>query len=260
MSDKSIRDLLFTDFDGAPVDDPDDVILEALDDPRYQQRIAPLTEFLAEESNPPYERFLACCALASWGERAGYRAIVDAARAGSETAWYGALIDRRYSADETFTQLADAVRVGKDFAREKSTEIERLAALRALIGIADRQYFDWQLAGAIDDTTAAAIRDDVVATVQRAIAALTRGERPSFDLGSQLAGLVVSVATIDESTAIQLGYELAQISTSPGTLIRLTAISSHGTSPDSRLFGEYLGSVGDEQVRAALVDASGKPK
>ncbi|WP_245745927.1 hypothetical protein [Nocardia altamirensis] len=254
MPDKSIRDLLFTDFDGASVEDPDKVILDALDDPRYQQRVAPLERFLEEESNPPYDRFLACCALASWAEPVGFQAIVEAARAGTEAAWFGALIDRRYSVDETFTYLGEAMRVSKNFVGEKSTEQDRLAALRALIGIADRFYFDWHLAGAIDGSTAAAVNADVAATVRRGIAALTNGERPHFDLGGQLAGLVVSLATADESTAVQLGYELARIDSTPSTLIRLAAIASPGSTPDSRSFGEYLSTIGDERVRAAIAE------
>ncbi|MFI6169076.1 hypothetical protein ACIBCN_20020 [Nocardia sp. NPDC051052] len=258
MPDKSIQDLLFTDFDGASVEDPDDVILEALDDPRYQQRVAPLTEFLETGSNPPYDRFLACCALASWAEPAGYRAIVEAAQAGDETAWYGELVERRYSVDETFVELAGAVRISKDFAREKSTEGDRLAALRALVGIADRCYFDWQLAAAIDDSTAIAVCDDVAATVRRGIAALTHGERQPFDLGAQLSELVVSLITVDESTTVQLGYELARIDTAPGTLMRLAAIASHGGTLASRSFGEYLGTIGDDQVRAVAAQITAR--
>ncbi|MFI9507025.1 hypothetical protein [Nocardia sp. NPDC052566] len=248
----SIRDLLYTDFDGTAVDDPDDVILDALDDPRYRQRIAPLTAILQDASNTPYDRFLACCALTSWAEPAGYRAVAEATKAGDKTVWYRELIDRRFSVDETFSQLAGAVRISGDFATDNSTEQERATALVALIGVADQFYFDWQLAAAIDNSTAGSARDEIAATVRRGIAALTQGKPPAFDLGAQLAELARSMTTVDEQLAVQLGYELARVDSSPSTLIRLTPIASQGMSPESRSFGTYLATIGDEQVQAAI--------
>ncbi|MGQ4617473.1 hypothetical protein [Nocardia sp. R7R-8] len=247
-----IRSLLYIDFDGVAVDDPDDVILEALDDPRYKQRIAPLARFLQDATAPAFDRFLACCALTAWAEPVGYRAVIAAASAGDEAVWFGALPHRLFSTDETFSQLAHAVWVSKDFVQEKSTQADRSAALRALIGIADRYYFDWTLAGAIDESTVGTVCDDVAATVRRGISVLAmKNERPSFELGPQLADLAVSMISVDEALAVELCSALARVDHSTGTLIRLAAIVSHGVTPQSRSFGEYLTTVGVADVVAA---------
>src|ERR1700754_4524087 len=109
MPDISATELLFSNFDGDPVDDPEEVITDAFDDSRYRARIAPLIELLNDPNQDAYHRFLACCALASWAEPVGYHAIVDAVRQSGQVAWYAELLDSRFSVDETFAQLAAAV-------------------------------------------------------------------------------------------------------------------------------------------------------
>ncbi|MFI6933128.1 hypothetical protein [Streptomyces sp. NPDC050287] len=72
--------LLGTDFDGRPVSDVDDVIYEALDDPRHRERVPGLVDLLNDDSAAARERFLACVALTTWAEPAGYDAVIAAAR------------------------------------------------------------------------------------------------------------------------------------------------------------------------------------
>lgn len=251
--DSRVRELLYTDFDGHPVGDPDEVINAAFDDDRYTARVEPLRRVLA--TGAPYERFLACCALATWGELDGYRAVVDAAADPDAAPWRGELIDRRYSVDETFAHLARAVGLGEDFAGPKGTEDERVGALRALVRIADTEYFDWQLAFALDKRALPRVVDDVVAVVRRGTDRLASGERPSFDLGAQLADLVSAVAQVDERLAVGLGGDLVRVDSSPKVLVHLAAVVSRGTGAPSLKFADYLASVGDGSVRKALADA-----
>ncbi|MGM1057857.1 hypothetical protein [Saccharothrix sp. Mg75] len=251
--DGLVRELLYTDFDGHPVGDPDEVINAAFDDDRYTARVEPLRGLLA--TGTPYERFLACCALATWGELDGYRAVVDAAADPDASPWRGELVDRRYSVDETFAHLARAVGLGEDFTAAKGTEEERLGALRALVRIADTEYFDWQLAFALDRRTLPRVVDDVAAVVRRGTDRLAGDERPSFDLGVQLADLVAAAAQVDERLAVGLGGDLVRVDSSPKVLVHLAAVVSRGTGPVTLKFADYLASVGDDEVRKALADA-----
>lgn len=248
----SVRELLFTDFDGHSVDDPDRVVLDGLDDPRRAGRIEPLRQLLDDPATEPYDRFLACYALASWGDRDGYRGVSDAATQSSEVVWYEALLDVRYSVDETFAQLATAITQGVDLAREKQTEPDRLAALRALVRIADEQYFDWRLAFALDKQSLLHTADTVHQTVRRGIQRLSDGPRPAFDLPWQLAGLIAALTTVDEQDAVGLGMDLAAQDPSPRTIVGLAAVVDRGHTQISRTFGEYLGTIGSEESRAEV--------
>lgn len=253
--DGAVRELLYTDFDGQPVDDPDEVINGAFDDERYAVRVPALRRLLADASAAPYDRFLACCALTTWAEPAGYLAVVDAAADPAAVPWRGELVDRRYSVDETFAHLARAVGLGEDFAEAKGTEADRLGALRALVRVADTEFFDWQLAFALDARTLPHVVDEVAAVVRRGVAALAGGARPSFDLGVQLADLVAAVAQRDERLAIGLGGELMRVDSSPRVLVHLAAVVSRGTGGASLKYADYLASVGNAEVRKALADA-----
>jgi hypothetical protein len=251
----SIRDLLFTDFDGEPVEDPDDVITEAFDDPRYLDRVEPLRAILNDQGADPYDRFLACCALASWAESDGYAAVSDAAAKSGDVVWYDALVDARYSVDETFANLATAVYESEDMSDGKGTEPERLSALRALLAVADEQYFDWRLAFALDAKSLPHVVDAIPDVVRRGIRRLTDGPKPSFDLGGQLAGLVSAVTTVDEGLAVELGMELSRVDTSVRTITRLAAIVARGKTVLSKTFAEYLTTVGEPDARKAVEEA-----
>ncbi|MFI6031815.1 hypothetical protein [Amycolatopsis magusensis] len=250
-----IRELLFTDFDGKPVEDPDDVITDAFDDPRYTARIEPLRAVLGDESADPYDRFLACCALASWAERDGYAAVAAAAAQSDQVVWHGALTDHRYSVDETFAHLAGTMYLSEDLTEAKGTEADRLAALRALLAIADEQYFDWRLAFALNAKSLPPVLDLLPEVVRRGIRRLTDGPRPSFDLGTQLADLIAAATVVDESLAVELGMELARVDASVRTTTHLAAVVARGRTQVSATFAEYLKSVGDAGAREAVDEA-----
>jgi hypothetical protein len=129
---RPVSELLYTDFDGRPVTDPDDVIWDGLDDLRHRDRVPGLRALLVAPGTEPFDRFLACCALASWGEPEGYAAIAQAAAQSTEVPWYGAVIHHLTSADETFGHLAAAVVASEEIASQKGTTEERLCAQRAL--------------------------------------------------------------------------------------------------------------------------------
>ncbi|GAA3887210.1 hypothetical protein GCM10022243_59970 [Saccharothrix violaceirubra] len=251
----SVRELLYTDFDGQSVDDPDEVINAAFDDGRYVARVAPLTDLLAAPEASAYDRFLACCALTTWGEPAGYQAVVDAAASPGEVVWRDELIDRKYSVDETFAHLAHAVGASEDFAVAKGTEPARLTALRALLRVSDTEYFDWRLAHALDARVLPFVADDVASAVRQGIHTLTEGPRPSFDLAAQSADLAAAVTPYDERLAVALGGDLMRVDTSPSVLLRLVAIVARGTGPVSLRYADYLASVANDEVRCALSDA-----
>ncbi|MFF0160322.1 hypothetical protein ACFYRY_22710 [Streptomyces sp. NPDC005263] len=52
------------------------------------------------------ERFLACVALTTWAELAGFDTVVAAARNPELAPWYDILIDRKFSVDNTFAKLS----------------------------------------------------------------------------------------------------------------------------------------------------------
>ncbi|MFK0252674.1 hypothetical protein [Streptomyces sp. NPDC090445] len=64
-------------------------------------------------------------ALTTWGEAAGYEMVIRAAADPKRTPWYDLSIDRKFSVDSTFAQLAGAV-AERDLTREKRTEATAL--------------------------------------------------------------------------------------------------------------------------------------
>jgi hypothetical protein len=262
-----VEQLLLVDFDGQPVTepdgrpstDPDWVIAAAVDDPRHRERVGPLTALLLDPDTGAWDRFLACYALTAWAEPAGYAATIEAARHPGRTPWRGVSIDRRISVDDTFAQLAQAVGQSSDLSADKGTEDQRIEALRALLAIAADQFFDWQLAFALDDDTLPLVRDDVVAVVRRGVDELAAGVVPAFDLPTQLADLAAALTSLDEELAVDLGHLVAgAASDSRRTLEHLTAIVARGAGPRSLGFGDYLGLIGDQEVRRQVAEARGE--
>lgn len=259
-----VEQLLLTDFDGHPVTepdgrpstDPDWVITAAVDDPRHRERVAPLTDLLHDPAAGAWDRFLACYALTAWAEPAGYEATVAAARDPERAPWRAASIDRRFAVGDTFSQLAQAVGQSSDLSGDKGTEEQRIDALRALIAIAADQFFDWQLAFALDRVTLPLVRDDVAAVVRRGVDELAGGRLRPFDLPTQLADLAAALTPLDEGLAVDLGHLIA--GTAPGsrrTLEHLAPIVGRGSGPRSLAFGDYLALVGDQEVRRQVAEA-----
>lgn len=252
-----IHTLLLTDFDGAPVDDPDDVILGGFSDERYRERTGPLATLLADRNAQPYDRFLACYALACWAEPAGYRGIQDAVNA-PEAVWRDVVINARYSVDETFAQLAGAVWQGRELAPRKATEAHRLEALRALVTIADEQFFDWKLTFALDEVSLPHVLDILPDVIRRGVTRLKNGHRPSFDLCTQLADLAATITPFDEQLAVALGVELVGYDTSVRTVTHLSAIVAQGTTNHSSIFSDLLAMISGSDGRAAVYRAREK--
>ncbi|WP_244177260.1 hypothetical protein [Streptomyces albus] len=241
--------LLGTDFDGRRTGDPEDVIYGGLDDPAHRERVPGLVELMGDAAAPKRERFLACVALTTWGEEAGYNAVIEAAADPGKAPWYDILIDRKFSVDNTFAQLAVAVADSDDIAPEKGTADRRIAAFRALVGIADREYFDDRLGEILDRDTVTALLDDIRDVVQRGVASLSAGKSARFDLATQLVDLAAAVATIDGAQAVELATTVLSAAAHHRPLVHALTVVHRVHGPEREQFGEYVMAVGDEDVR-----------
>ncbi|MFH8979714.1 hypothetical protein [Streptomyces varsoviensis] len=193
-------ELLGTDFDGEPTDDPDDVIYEGLDDARHRERVPALVALLNDPAAPARERFLSCLALTIWAEPAGYDAVIRAAEAPRATPWYGVLTERGLPVDGTFAHLAIAVADSDDMAEEKGTAARRTEAFRALVRIADAEYLGRGPAELLDAALIGALAADIADVVARGAATLSAapGRTPhGFDVRAQLVALAAAVAADD---------------------------------------------------------------
>ncbi|WP_405883912.1 hypothetical protein OG762_38475 [Streptomyces sp. NBC_01136] len=221
-----MRALLFTDFDGEPAD-PDDVIADALDG-GYAERTPALIAVLQDGSADPAERLLACAALTSWADSAGYEAVIAAAAAPDDVVWRGQSYDRFFSQDDTFGQLADAVGASRDMVDERGTAQQRIEAARALIAIADLVQFDRHLGPLLESNVIDACQDEIRATVDRGIQRLAADDRIPFDLGLQLALLTVAMRRFDEPAAATAMRRL--VAANPGDRARRELAEATGSS------------------------------
>ncbi|GAA1335278.1 hypothetical protein [Saccharothrix algeriensis] len=204
---RAIRRLLFEDVGGAFAADPETVIDAAATDPRYLERVPGLRAVLADPGTERYHRFLAVQALASWGHAPVYPVVAATAEAGRRSPWLGMLTDPA-GRDRTFPELALAVAEGRRFtaaaapAAADGAEEARLAALRALVGLGDELFFDWQLAHAADEP---AVADALAAVVDRGV---DRSDEADFDRARQLAALCAVLARHDRPRAVRLAERL----------------------------------------------------
>lgn len=250
-----VRQLLFTDFEGGTVDDPDLVIDAGLHEPAQAERVPGLVQALYDPATDSLDQFLAAYALTTWAEPAGFAAVQDAVRAGRDAPWYGDSIDRLYSVDDTFNQLAGGVSRAYALATGKGTEPQRLETLRALIGIADVEYFEDGLIRALSPRLVPEFAADIKAVVIRGVRRLADGYRPGFDLGGQLADLAGLVAGVQDPLGVQLGSAILSVDSSPGTCRRLTDVVGRGTGTMSLQFGEQLALVGGEEAASEVARA-----
>ncbi|MFF7499901.1 hypothetical protein ACFZBM_10665 [Streptomyces lavendulae] len=251
------QELLGTDFDGRPTDDIDDVIYDAFESSRHRTRVPGLVALMNDPGAPEIERFLACVALTTWGEAAGYETVIRAAADPRRTPWYDCSIDRKFSVDSTFAQLAAAV-AERDLAREKGTETLRLDAARALVRLADGEYFEDKLGELFDRATLQALLDDVKDVIGRGVRSLAAGEKCSFDLPTQLVDLAAGVSTVDGELAVELAMGILDVDSSSRTLNHAVSIVFRARGPEGRQFGEYLLTVGNERVCAEVREALGR--
>ncbi|MGW2341416.1 hypothetical protein [Streptomyces sp. NPDC001661] len=251
--------LLGTDFEGRPTRDPEDVIYEALDDPRHRERVPGLTALLHDPTAHDRERFLSCVALTTWAEPAGYAAVIEAAREPKLAPWYGLLVDRKFSVDNTFAQLALAVGDSDVLAGDKGTWDQRTEAFRCLIGIADSEYFDEKLGDQLDGPTAATLLSPIRIAVAQGVATLASRKPLKFDLATQLVDLAASLAPVDAAAAITLATDVLAQEAHPRALLHAVSIVQRSRTPEARAFAEYLSMSGDDRVRASVQDALGAP-
>ncbi|MEU9177878.1 hypothetical protein AB0C90_13630 [Streptomyces sp. NPDC048550] len=252
-------ELLGTDFDGEPTTDIDDVIFGAFDEPGHRDRVPGLVELMNDPAEPEIERFLACVALATWGETAGYEAVIRAAADPGNTPWYEFSIDRKFSVDSTFAQLADAVADG-DLAQEKGTGPLRVEAARSLVRLADSQYFEDKLGELFDNATLQALLDDIKEVVDRGVRSLAAGEKRLFDLPTQLVDLASAVSVLDGPLGVHMALSVLNVSSSPRPLNHAVALVYRAKGPEARQFADYLLAVGDEKVCAEVREALGQER
>ncbi|MEU5050065.1 hypothetical protein [Streptomyces sp. NPDC021096] len=241
-------ELLGTDFDGEPTSDIDDVIYGAFDEPGHRDRVPGLVELMNDPAEPEIERFLACVALTYWGEAAGYEAVLRAAADPRNTPWYDFSIDRKFSVDCTFAQLADAV-ADRDLTQEKGTEGLRLEAARALVRLADSEYFEDKLGELFDSATMLALLDDIKEVVGRGVRSLAAGEKYRFELSTQLVDLASGVSAVDGPLGVELAMSVLNVASHPRALKHAVPVVGRAKGPEGRQFGEYLMSIGDEKVQ-----------
>ncbi|MFC5721994.1 hypothetical protein ACFP1Z_17645 [Streptomyces gamaensis] len=250
-------ELLGTDFDGEPTDDVDDVIFGAFDDPAHRDRVPGLTALMNDPAVPESERFLACLALTTWGEQAGYEAVIRAAADPKRSPWYETLIDRKFSVDSTFTQLAEAAS-DKDLAEEKGTLPLRTEALRALVRIADTEYFEGKLGELFDCAVLVELIDDIREVVERGVRSLEAGERHLFDLPTQLVDLATAVAMADGRLGAGLAESVLNVAPSRRALLHAVAVVHRAKGVEGQRFAAYLVAAGGEEVRSRVREALGE--
>ncbi|SDK58594.1 hypothetical protein [Streptomyces indicus] len=246
---RRFAELLGTDFAGRPNSDVEQVVHEGLDEPRHRDRVPGLVALLHDASAPEWERLAACLALTTWAEHAGFDAVLAAAADPKRAPWYDCLVDRRFSVDNTFAQLARAVFDADVLAGEKGTSQRRVEAFRALVGVADSEFFDDQLADSLDRMTVRAVLPEIEDTVTRGLAAIP-GAR--FDLATQLVDLAAAVAQVDGAHAVRLARDVLATGSSPRALFHATAIVHRSGGPEVRAFAAHLTAVGDDRVRKEL--------
>ncbi|MBS2961747.1 hypothetical protein KGA66_01715 [Actinocrinis puniceicyclus] len=211
---EAARRLFYTDSAGEPCG-PDDAIADALDG-AWVEREPEAAALLADETAEPYDRYLALSALVAWGSPTGYAAVAQAAADPDAVAWKEESIDRLFSVDNTFALLAQAVSDSLDMAQERGTTAERIAALTALLGLADRFYFERYLSvQGLLTADIAELRGPIEEAVRRGLGRVEEAQETGFDLATQVAGLIVDLGQVDGAAAV--AYAHALLATDPGS-------------------------------------------
>ncbi|WP_051872373.1 hypothetical protein [Streptomyces sclerotialus] len=202
------KGLLFTDFHGDSAD-PDDVISEGLDG-GYRDRTEALVEVFRDRTVGPYGRFLACLALTRWGDAVGYAAVTDAAADPEAVEWRGASYDRLHTQDDTFGLLADAVGDSADMVEERGTQDERVRAARALLAVADRVQFGRRISSLLRRELVSLCLPELRDAVDGGVRRVAGQQRLGFDLGLQLALMIVAAREYGVRWASDAARRLAE--------------------------------------------------
>jgi hypothetical protein len=245
------RDLLYTDFDGAPLASPEQLIGLGLDDDRHLSRVPGLTAVVNDPAAEPVDRFFACLALTGWAEAGGYRAVVAAARGAGPSSWH----NRISSIDHPFGLLAAQVGFSDALAEHKGTESARLNALRALLVVVDQEPFGDQLGAALFTGPPAVLVGEIVAAAQRGVARLERRPWPAFDLPCQIVDILEPLVEVDESAALALTEEVVRRDPSPHTLGFVAFLVATGETPAAAALAARIVAIGGDYVRDRLAEA-----
>ena len=241
------RRLLYTDFDGNALDTPAPLVGRGLVDERHLDRVPGLAAVIDDPTVDPSDRLYACLALTAWGEERGYRAV-EAAAGPAPPPWRG--LPRA-----PFGLVAAQVGISDAMAERKGTEAARLAALRALVGVAGRKDFGDQLGAAIFTGPPSAVAHDVVAATRRGLQRLDRRPWPSFDLPCQLVDILEPLVQVDEPTALALVGEIVRRDHSPRTLGYVAFLVATGTTPAADPLAAHIVAVGGPAIAERLAAA-----
>jgi len=140
-------------------------------------------------------------------------------------------------------------------AERKGTEAARLAALRALVRVADREDFGDQLGAAIFTGPPATVARDVVTAARRGLRRLERRPWPSFELPCQLVDILEPLVEVDEPTALALVAEILRHDNSPRTLGYVAFLVATGTTPAAEALAAHVVAVGGPAIGEQLAAA-----
>lgn len=252
---KTVNDVLGRDFDGNPANDFADVLLDGLEDIRHRERVPALIQILHSPENLPLDRFLSCVALTTWAVQEGFAAVIDASRDPEHVAWRCCSIDRMYSVDNSFGQLAMAVRTSHWLAAENGTTAQRADSIRELVGVADRVYFDGQLEAVIRGVSSPEIVTAVTAVVTSGLTRLRSGDEPRWDLATQLVDLTNGISLQSGVIAVELAIDLVTQSPSPRLLRHAADILSRVDTTTGSDLAEIILAFGGDSIAAAVAEA-----
>ena len=194
--------LFYTDADGNETN-PDMVINLALEGD-WEKLEPEVVTLLGDESAGEYDRFLALSALARWASPTGYEAVITAAADPDAQPWRGMSIDRLHSLDNTFALLTQSVACSKDEAEERATSAERLAALAALIGIADQVYFEHNLSSScLYNEDIEQLRGPIEEQIEHGLGKLAAAQTPLPQwVDDQIEELIDALGLVDKGAAV----------------------------------------------------------
>jgi hypothetical protein len=246
--------LLYTDFDGKPLDSPEPLLGRGLVDDRHRDRVPGLVALLDDPAADPFDRLFACLALTAWGEESGYRSVALAA-ASTRPPWHGMSRGRLRRADIPFGLIAAQVGLSDEMAEHKGTEAFRIEALRALVGVADREDFGDQLGAAIFTGPPSVVAGEVVAAARRGLRRLDQVPWPSFDLPCQLVDILEPLVEVDEPSVIALVRQIVRRDPSTHTLGYVAFLVATGTTPAADALAAEIVAVGGPSVGERLAEA-----
>lgn len=224
------QELFYTDESGEPAS-PDDVIPAATFE-AWEDLEPRALELLRDEAAKPYDRFLACTALVTWGSADGYQAVQAAAADPASVPWLGYSVDRLYGVDDTFGLLGHAVAESREMAAERETRQARLDALASLAPLAPGFYLDNVLSPqGIYKEDMAELGEPLRAAIAASLAILgqeAEDEEPLvFDIPVQTAGMVAALDYADPEAARTYAAEL--VAAAPGDERVLRALGDLAT-------------------------------